>query len=95
MVGHPVRSAAQPPGQQADRQRQPDDADTWASLWRTQTLLGAVPYYMFVQRDTGARRYFEVSLDHALGVFQGAYRQVSGLVRTVRGPSMSTEPASV
>jgi hypothetical protein len=50
---------------------------------------------MFVQRDTGARRYFEVSLDHALGVFQGAYRQVSGLVRTVRGPSMSTEPGKV
>ena len=36
------------------------DPATWASMWRLQTRLGAIPYYMFVERDTGARRYFEV-----------------------------------
>lgn len=36
------------------------DAITWASMWRTQVRLGVVPYYMFVERDTGAKHYFEV-----------------------------------
>jgi len=30
-----------------------DDAATWADMWRAQVALGAVPYYMFVERDTG------------------------------------------
>jgi len=72
-----------------------DDADAWAELWRTQVRLGAVPYYMFVERDTGARNYFEVPLTRALEIFGDAYRQVSGLGRTVRGPSMSCTPGKV
>ena len=36
-----------------------DSADTWAEMIRAQVRLGAVPYYMFVERDTGARRYSE------------------------------------
>ena len=51
--------------------------------------LGLVPYYMFVERDTGPKHYFEVPLARALRIFNEAYRQVSGLARTVRGPSMS------
>jgi len=31
-----------------------DSADCWAELWRRQVRLGVVPYYMFVERDTGA-----------------------------------------
>lgn len=38
------------------------DPATWAHMWRLQTRLGAIPYYMFVERDTGARRYFEVRI---------------------------------
>jgi L-lysine 2,3-aminomutase len=72
-----------------------DDADTWASWWRTQTLLGAVPYYMFVERDTGPKNYFEVPLARAHEIFLRAYRTVSGLSRTVRGPSMSATPGKV
>lgn len=72
-----------------------DDADTWAGMWREQVRLGAVPYYMFVERDTGARHYFEVPLARALRIFETAYRQVSGLCRTVRGPSMSATPGKV
>ena len=72
-----------------------DSADAWATMWRTQVALGAVPYYMFVARDTGARRYFEVPLSRAFGILQGAYRKVSGLARTVRGPSMSAKPGKV
>ena len=47
-----------------------------------------MPYYLFVERDTGARRYFEVPLARALAVYREAIQMVSGLARTVRGPSI-------
>jgi L-lysine 2,3-aminomutase len=72
-----------------------DDADTWSSLWSAGVQLGAIPYYMFVERDTGPKGYFEVPLARAWEIFQGAYQQVSGLGRTVRGPSMSALPGKV
>ena len=72
-----------------------DDADTWAELWRTEVRLGAVPYYLFVERDTGPKGYFEVPLARCYEIFQKAYRRVSGLERTVRGPSMSATPGKV
>jgi len=72
-----------------------DDSDAWASLWRTGVRLGAIPYYMFVERDTGPKAYFEVPLERAWNIFRDAYQQVSGLARTVRGPSMSAFPGKV
>ncbi len=72
-----------------------DDGDLWAEMWRTQVNHGAVPYYMFVERDTGPKHYFEVPLARGLKIFQRAVRQVSGLARTVRGPSMSATPGKV
>ncbi|MGE0825200.1 MAG: KamA family radical SAM protein [Candidatus Binatia bacterium] len=72
-----------------------NDPDVWARLWRTQVQLGIIPYYMFVERDTGARRYFEIPLARAWDVYRKAIAQVSGLARTVRGPSMSAAPGKV
>ena len=72
-----------------------DDPGVWARMWRLQVLHGAVPYYMFVERDTGARNYFEVPLARAHDIFQEAFSSVSGLGRTVRGPSMSATPGKV
>ena len=72
-----------------------DDADIWAELWRTGVRLGAIPYYMFVERDTGARKYFEIPLVRAWEIYREAYNQVSGLCRSVRGPSMSAFPGKV
>jgi L-lysine 2,3-aminomutase len=72
-----------------------DDPDVWAELWRRQVRLGLVPYYMFVERDTGPKEYFKVPLARAHKIFSDAYRQVSGLCRTVRGPSMSATPGKV
>jgi KamA family protein len=72
-----------------------DSAAIWADLWRLETALGAVPYYMFVERDTGPKGYFEVPLAKALRIFTEAFTQVSGLARTVRGPSMSATPGKV
>ena len=72
-----------------------DDADAWATMWKEEVKLGAIPYYMFVERDTGAKHYFALPLERALTIFNDAYRQVSGLGRTVRGPSMSATPGKV
>ena len=72
-----------------------DDPAIWASMWRTQVRMGMVPYYMFVERDTGPQDYFAVPLATAHGIFSDAYRQVAGLCRTVRGPSMSSTPGKV
>ena len=72
-----------------------DDPRAWQELWTTGVRLGAIPYYMFVERDTGARSYFELPLVRAYEIFREAYSSVSGLSRTVRGPSMSAFPGKV
>ncbi|MFD0426724.1 KamA family radical SAM protein [Streptomyces parvus] len=72
-----------------------DDARTWAELWRAELSAGAVPYYMFVERDTGPRHYFEVPLTKGLEIFRTAYSKLPGLARTVRGPVMSATPGKV
>jgi KamA family protein len=72
-----------------------DDADMWADMWALQVRLGAIPYYMFVERDTGPMDYFRIPLVECHEIFRRAYEQVSGLARTVRGPSMSCTPGKV
>jgi KamA family protein len=72
-----------------------DDAACWSRMWRAQLRLGMVPYYMFVERDTGPQGYFAVPLARAAEIYRDAYSSVSGLCRTVRGPSMSATPGKV
>ncbi|MBL7075779.1 lysine 2,3-aminomutase [candidate division KSB1 bacterium] len=72
-----------------------DQPEVWTEMWKEQVKLGCVPYYMFVMRNTGAQHYFGVPLVRAWKIFREAYRKVSGLSRTVRGPSMSTIPGKV
>ena len=72
-----------------------DEAYVWAGMWRAQVQMGMVPYYMFVERDTGPQDYFAVPLARGYQVFRDAYQSVSGLARTVRGPSMSATPGKV
>ncbi len=72
-----------------------DKPELWAEMWRKQVNLNCVPYYMFLPRDTGAQEYFSVTLENAWKIFRQAYQQVSGVCRTVRGPSMSCTPGKV
>lgn len=72
-----------------------DDPLVWARMWREQSRLGIIPYYLFVERDTGPKRYFELPLAQAWAIYRDAMRQVSGLARTVRGPSMSAGPGKI
>jgi len=72
-----------------------DDPAAWRTMWRTQVRMGMIPYYMFVERDTGPQDYFAVPLARAYEIFREAFQGVSGLCRTVRGPSMSATPGKV
>jgi KamA family protein len=72
-----------------------DNDKVWADMWRTGVRLGMIPYYMFIERDTGAKNYFEVPLTQCYQIFRYAFSQVPGLARTVRGPSMSCFPGKV
>lgn len=72
-----------------------DDAATWERLWRAELAAGVVPYYLFVERDTGPHEYFQVPLARAQHIFAEAYRTLPGLARTVRGPVMSATPGKV
>ncbi|MDR9468355.1 lysine 2,3-aminomutase [Marinospirillum sp.] len=72
-----------------------DDADQWAKMWKMQVQQGMIPYYMFAERDTGARHYFEVPLVKTWEIYREAMKQVPGLCRTARGPSMSADPGKV
>ena len=72
-----------------------DDPDVWTQLWLEQVKLGCIPYYFFIERNTGAKSYFEIPLYTAYKIYKQAYENISGLGRTVRGPSMSALPVKV
>ena len=72
-----------------------DSSSVWKDMWLEQVKQGCIPYYMFVARDTGAQDYFAVELVKAWNIFRKAYQGVSGIARTVRGPSMSADPGKV
>jgi len=72
-----------------------DDPDVWTKLWLEQVKLGCIPYYFFIERNTGAKSYFEIPLYKAYKIYKEAYENISGLGRTVRGPSMSALPGKV
>jgi KamA family protein len=70
-------------------------ADALAAAWKEMVRLGISPYYTFVERDTGARRYFAVPLARAIELHRQAQLRVSGLERTARGPVMSASPGKI
>ncbi|MBN1924411.1 MAG: lysine 2,3-aminomutase [Prolixibacteraceae bacterium] len=72
-----------------------DSGKIWAEMWRKQVDLGLIPYYMFIARDTGSHEYFALSLEEAYNIYNDAYNSVSGICRTVRGPSMSCDPGKL
>jgi KamA family protein len=67
----------------------------WAEMLRKQVELGCIPYYMFVARNTGADHYFSIPLVDVWKLFRQTYQLVSGICRTVRGPSMSCLPGKM
>ena len=72
-----------------------DDPEIWHKMWQKQVELGCIPYYMFIARETGAKHFFEIPLEQCQIIFRKAYQKVSGIARTVRGPSMSCNSGKI
>ncbi|MFH1198002.1 MAG: lysine 2,3-aminomutase [bacterium] len=72
-----------------------DDYRIWVRMWKEQVKNGCVPYYTFIERDTGAAKYFSIPLAEVFEIFNKAYINVSGIHRTARGPVMSTTPGKI
>jgi KamA family protein len=72
-----------------------DSSGVWTEMLMKQVSLGCIPYYMFVARNTGAQHYFSIPLIEAWKIFRETYQSVSGICRTLRGPSMSCLPGKV
>lgn len=72
-----------------------DRPETWTRLWKRQIALGIIPYYMFIERDTGASNYFQLPLERCWNIYRQAVGSMSGLSKTVRGPCMSATPGKV
>lgn len=72
-----------------------DSAEIWAEMIKKQVVLGCIPYYMFIARNTGAQHYFSIPIVEAWNIFRKTYQSVSGICRTLRGPSMSCLPGKV
>lgn len=72
-----------------------DNSQVWEDMWKEQVHLGLIPYYMFVERDTGPKQYFEIPLSEVFEIYRNSYSNISGLNRTVRGPVMSATHGKV
>ena len=72
-----------------------DRIDILKDLWETEVELGCIPYYLFIPRNTGPRHCFEVPIHRAFRLFQKVYQNVSGLVKTIRGPVMSMKHGKI
>ena len=72
-----------------------DAPKIWEKMWKMQVKQGIIPYYMFVPRNTGSHAYFSIPLVTIYDIFTEAYKRVSGIARTVRGPSMSALPGKI
>jgi L-lysine 2,3-aminomutase len=61
----------------------------WARMWKKQISLGLIPYYMFIERETGPYNYFEIPLAEVYQIYQEAIRETGSFAKTVTGPVMS------
>jgi len=72
-----------------------DDSDMWARMWSKQVRMGMVPYYMFVERETGPYGYFQMPLADVYNLYTDAIRKAGSLAKTVTAPVMSAAPGKV
>ncbi|MBZ4676678.1 MAG: lysine 2,3-aminomutase [Anaerophaga sp.] len=67
----------------------------WARMWQRQVQLGLIPYYMFIERETGPYNYFSIPLADIYRIYQEAIRETGSFAKTVTGPTMSASKGKV
>lgn len=72
-----------------------DDAEIWREMWLKQVNLGMVPYYMFIERETGPYAYFELPIAQVYDIYRNAIKYTGSLAKTVTAPVMSASMGKV
>lgn len=72
-----------------------NDSKVWRDMWTKQVHLGMIPYYMFIERETGPYYYFSVPLAEIYEIYQKAIRYSGSLGKTVTAPVMSASQGKV
>jgi KamA family protein len=72
-----------------------NNSEDWAEMWKLQVRLGMVPYYMFVERETGPYNYFSIPIAEVYRTYQAAIRETGSFSKTVTGPVMSASKGKV
>lgn len=66
-----------------------NSSEAWSKMWKMQISLGLIPYYMFIERETGPYNYFEIPLAEVYRIYQKAIKETGSFSKTVTGPVMS------
>ncbi len=72
-----------------------NSSEDWARMWKMQVKLGMVPYYMFIERETGPYDYFSIPLHEVYKIYQEAIKNTGSFAKTVTGPVMSASKGKV
>lgn len=72
-----------------------DSPKIWSELWKKQVSLGLIPYYMFVERETGPYDYFGIPLARVYKIYQEAIKTSASFAKTVTAPVMSASMGKV
>ena len=72
-----------------------NNSDDWAKMWKMQVKLGMIPYYMFVERETGPYDYFSIPLHEVYNIYHEAIKNSGSFAKTVTGPVMSADKGKV
>ena len=68
-----------------------DKSEILIKTFRKQANTGMVPYYLFALRPTGTSKYYRIPIEKIFSEYIKAYRELSGLCKTIRGPVLSTK----
>ncbi|MEX0988083.1 MAG: lysine 2,3-aminomutase [Bacteroidales bacterium] len=72
-----------------------DTPEIWREMWTKQVNLGLVPYYMFIERETGPYEYFGIPLARVFEIYQKAVKYTASLSKTATAPVMSAAKGKV
>lgn len=72
-----------------------NSSEIWAEMWKKQVNLGLIPYYMFIERETGPFEYFNIPLADIYRMYNRAIKLTGSLAKTVTAPVMSASKGKV
>ncbi len=72
-----------------------NNSRTWSEMWKKQVSLGMIPYYMFIERETGPYDYFKLPLAEVYHTYQRAIKETGSFAKTITGPVMSAAKGKV